>query len=266
MVDERASRDPGRRSRGERRTQITERDRLLLSFMAEHRLVLAGQVRALLGTTSSAANARLGALRRGGYVDRERKLYAEPAAWQISRRGLRAIGSHLSRPRPIDLGCYRHDVGLGWVWLAARAGSFGALSGIISERRMRSHDGVIGDAEPLGIRLGGPGADGRRRLHYPDLILETQTGHRVAVELELSSKSRTRREQIFAGYGAARSIDAVLYLVDRPSVGRAVELSAAGYGLADRVHVQTVRLAPVGHNDRDAVALLRRSSLPEAAR
>jgi hypothetical protein len=251
-VDENAARPPRRRARSATSAQITPRDRVLLAFMAEHRLVLAAHGQSLLGISAPAAGARLRVLRGAGYVDRERKLHDEPAAWQITRDGLRAIGSDLSRPRPIDLSCYRHDVGLAGLWLAARSGSFGALRGIVSERRMRSHDGVAGGEAPaLGVRLDGSGADGRRRLHYPDLILETASGHRVAVELELSSKSRGRRERILAGYGAEGRIDAVLYVVDRPSVGRAIEQSAAGYGMADRVHVQKVRLAPVGRGDRD---------------
>ena len=265
FVDENASNPRRRRARRGTSAQITKRDRVLLSFMGEHRLVLAGHVQVLLGITPGAASARLASLREAGYINRERKLHAEPAAWQVTRDGLRAIESDLSRPRPIDLSCYRHDVGLAWLWLAARSGAFGELCGIVSERWMRSHDGVGGgEAAPLGVRLGGPGADGRRRLHYPDLILETASGHRVAVELELSSKSRGRRERILAGYGAEGRIDAILYLVDQPSVGRAIEQSAARYGLSDRVHVQTVRLAEIGRGDRGGRTAERRRDTARA--
>jgi hypothetical protein len=103
---------------------------------------------------------------------------------------------------------------------------------------MRSRDGADPSAEPFGIRLGGYGAGGRPRLHYPDLLLDTNCGHRVAIELELSGKKRTHRETILSGYSVDRRIDAVLYLVDDPAVARALSASVRRLGLESLVHVQ----------------------------
>jgi hypothetical protein len=225
------------------RIQITDRDRELLRFLAAHRLALADQVQALLRISAAATSARLRPLSRAGLIHTETVFHRQPACHQITRKGLAAIGSELPPPR-LDLRGYRHDVGLGWLWLAARAGTFGPVSEIVSERQMRSHDGIAqaaGEQVPFGVKLGGVGPGGRDRLHYPDLVLRTASGHRVAVELELSPKGRGRRERILASYGAERRIDAVLYLVEDPAVGRAIRGSAARLGLSDIVHVQRCR-------------------------
>jgi hypothetical protein len=252
------------------RTQITDRDRELLRFLAAHRLALADQVHALLGISAAAASSRLRLLSRSGLIRTETVFHRQPACHLITRTGLAAIGSELPPPR-LDLRGYRHDVGLGWLWLAARAGTVGPLSEITSERQMRSRDGVAqaaGEPAPFGVKLGGVGPGGRDRLHYPDLILSTASGHRVAVELELSHKGRARRERILASYGAERRIDAILYLVDDPAVASAIRGSAARLGLSDIVHVQRFRWsgpAP-GASERGLDRAGQRTASWEAAR
>jgi hypothetical protein len=220
------------------RTRITERDRALLELAAEHRLILGTHAQLLLGVTRATAEERLRALRARGLLRREPTFDAQPSCFQITRGGLSAIASGLPRPR-MNLAEYAHDVGVGWLWLAASAGRLGPLSDMISERRMRSRDasGERGD-DPFGVRLGGVGPGGRPRLHYPDLLLQTTSGHRVAVELELTTKGRARREQILAGYGADPRIDAVVYFVSDARVGRAIEQSAARLRISSMVHVQ----------------------------
>jgi hypothetical protein len=242
---------PVRRRSGAASIRITGRDRRVLGLAAEHRLVLAAHVQRLLGVSANVAYARLRALTGGGYLRYERKLTG-PGCYLIERRGLGAIGSQLPRPRDVDLARYRHDVGLAWLWLAAGAGAFGAVRELTSERHMRSHDGGATDGDatngvtegrgaPLGVRLPGVGPHGGERRHYPDLLLETRTGHRVAIELELTTKSAAKREQILGGYAADARIDAVLYLAEREPVARAVANSAAALGISSLVHVQRVR-------------------------
>jgi hypothetical protein len=226
--------------------QITDRDRQLLAFAAEHRFVVAAQVAVLLEVSEAAADARLRSLGTAGCVRRERKLYRQPASDRITREGLRAIGSDLPAPRAMDLAAYRHDLGLGWLMLAARRERFGPCQVVVSERRMRSDDGRREQDEGSarhGVRLGGTGPGGRDRLHYPDMVLLAQSGHRVAFELELTTKSTERRERILAGYAADPRIDAVIYLVERAAVGRAIERSAARVGISHLVRVQRVTIA-----------------------
>jgi hypothetical protein len=221
--------------------QLTEPDLQALAFIAEHRLVLPGHVAVLLDTSLEAATARLRRLAKARFLRKER-VFGQQPDYQVTRRGLAAIGSTLPTPRR-DLRVYQHDIGVAWLWLAARAGTFGPLEAMVGERRLRSHDGAREpESEPLGVRIGGTGPHGRERLHYPDLLLRTADGRRVALELELTAKSRTRLETILGGYGADPRIAGVVYLVQSQTVARSVERAARKVGVADLVHLQRVRL------------------------
>ncbi|MGO9972991.1 MAG: hypothetical protein ACLP01_09320 [Solirubrobacteraceae bacterium] len=236
-------------SRGARAALITERDRLVLEFLAEHRLVVTPQVQALLAAKPRAAQDCLRNLREGGYVEQQRIFDGFPACARITRKGLAAIGSRLPAPR-FDLACYQHDVGLGWLWLAARAGTFGALSELRSEREMRSLDARADrSGRALGVGLGITGPRGREQLHYPDLLLQTATGKQVALELELTGKSRIRLAQIMLGYSTDARIDAVLYLVPHRQLGDRISQASRRAGIDDRVSVQLLAAPPQGAPD-----------------
>jgi hypothetical protein len=243
---------------------LTEPDLHALAFIAEHRLVLADHVGVLLDTSLPAATARLRRLAKARYLRKE-CLFGHQPHYQITRRGLAAIDSSLPTPRP-DLRVYQHDIGVAWLWLAARAGTFGPLEAMVGERRLRSHDGARephSESEPLGVRLGGAGPRGRERLHYPDLLLRTADGRRIALELELTPKSRTRLETILAGYGADPRFAGVVYLVQTQAVARNVERAAHKVGVSDVVHLQRVRLK-AGPPAASKPAALERA--PEALR
>jgi hypothetical protein len=232
-----------------RATAVTERDRLVLEFLAEQRLAVTPQVRALLGVTLRAAQECLGRLRKGGYIEQQRIFVSYPACARITRTGLSAIGSSLPVPC-IDLACYQHDVGLGWLWLAARAGVFGNLSELRSERDLRSHDARPGrDGRALGVGLGIVGPGGREQLHYPDLLLRTAAGKRVAIELELTGKGDARLARIMMGYAADAQIDAVLYLVPNVALGERIAQAARKQGIAELVSVQLLAGPPQGAPD-----------------
>ena len=242
--------------RRQRPLTLTERDLVLLSFLAEHRLALPTHAAVLLGVSVKTAGARLTRLDQGGFARGQDPVPGEPRWYRITRKGLATIGSGLPPPR-IDLRTYRHDVGVAWVWLAARSGTFGPLAEIIAERRLRSQDAGRASGShspgphpsepgrhppgPLGVRLGGFGPRGGARLHYPDLVLRTADGRRIALELELSSKGRPRLETILSGYGADSRFDGVVYLVESRSVAQAVERAARRLGISRLVHVQRVR-------------------------
>ena len=223
--------------------RITERDHELLTFTAAQRLITAAHAQALLGV--SAGLKRLRVLVRAGLIERE-PVHVDGRApcFRITSDGCRAAGSSLAKPRP-SLGAIRHDLGVSWLHLAALAGQFGPVAEIITEREMRSHDARADrEALPLGVRLPGVGPGGRERLHYPDLVVRTTSGHTVAIELELTGKERTRREAILGAYGAERRIDAVLYLSDSPSIQRSVHESARRLGLSSLIHVQRCEWGP----------------------
>lgn len=247
---------------------VTERDRRVLAFAAQHRFVVAAQVGALLGVSVGSADDRIRGLRSRRQMRASPSVSGQPACHQITRAGLLAIGSDLPAPRPPDLSAYRHDVGLGWLMLLCERGRFGPVSEVVSERRMRSDDGRRAEgAAAHGVRLGGVGPGGRARLHHPDLVLVTAAGKRVAFELELTGKATRRRERILAAYGADRRIDLVVYMVQDTRTGRAVKRSAARLGMSHLVRVQRVTVGVPGRASGKARdASRRRVRVAEAGR
>jgi len=223
------------------RVGLTDRDRVVLAFVAEHRIVVRAHIRALLAVGEGAARARLRALANAGFMTRGRSPDGHQECYAIRPRGLAALAATMA-PTRLDYRGFEHDVGIAWIWLAARQGLWGQAREVVSERRMRSHDRSEGGRDaPFAVRLGGVGPGGAQRMHYPDVLLVRGDGRRVAFELELSGKSRVRRERILAGYGADPRIDAVVYLVDNPQVGRAIRATARKLGISDLVHVQRVQ-------------------------
>jgi hypothetical protein len=220
------------------------RERAVLEFLAEHRLGIAPQVGALLQCSPGVAQQQLRALGAVGRARSERIFAGRPSTWRITAAGLRAVGSPLTPPR-LDLSHYAHDLGLGWLWLAARSGSFGELAALHSERAMRSHDaradarGDHGDGVGLfGVGVGTIGSRGREQRHYPDLLLDTGTGRRIAIELELSGKSALRLASIMLSYAGDTRVDSVLYLVPDRRLAARIAGAAHDAGAARLVHVQ----------------------------
>jgi hypothetical protein len=251
------------RSARARSARLSTRDRQLLAFAAEHRLVLAGHIQALLGLSAAAVYARLRRLTQAGYLRHENVFHRQPGCYQVTGRGMAAIGSGYST-RPVNVAEYQHDVGLAWLELVARAGVFGPMREVIGERHMRSRDASDdgrADRDPFGVRLGGYGAGGRERLHYPDLLLVTPNGKRIAVELELSAKGRTRREKILSGYAADGRIDGVLYLVEQgtDALARSIRDSARRAGIGSIVHVQQFRWGESSRSKGPVPAAQRRA-------
>ena len=236
----------------------------MLALLAEHRALAESQVQFALGVSARAAADRLRALDRHGLVCHQRIFEGLPATVSITRRGLDAIGSGLPVPH-LDLKGYRHDVGVGWLWLAAQDGAFGPTARVWSERAMRSFDlRPDRDGPPFGVGTGLRGPGGGEQLHYPDLLVSLSDGVRVAIELELSAKSRRRLDRIMLGYASDSRTDIVLYLVPTGPLGRRIEDAARRAGIADAVHVQ--QLAPGSPEGCDPGSLRQRERERERER
>jgi len=218
--------------------QQRSRDREVLGFLAEHRFGIAPQVSVLLGCSPRVAQDQLRALAHAGFARSAPIFAAKPWTWRITATGLQAIGAALAPPS-LDLSHYAHDLGLGWLWLAARSGTFGELAAVHSERSMRSHDArITASGESFGVGLGMLGPRGGEQRHYADLLLDTRAGRRVAVELELSGKSARRLQEIMLSYAGDARIDAVLYLVPTRRLATRIEQAARDAGIARLVHIQ----------------------------
>ncbi len=220
--------------------RVTERDRELLRFVAAHRFVLERHVRTWLGTGRTVCYRRLRQLTGHGLLAYVRIFHAQPGCFKATYGGLAIADSDLALAK-IDLRTYGHDAMLVWLWLQVRAGAFGPVRALMTEREMRSHDErdpVI--ANPYGLQLIGVGDRGRPRRHYPDLLLDTGDGARIAIELELTLKSRRRLQSIVAGYGGHPGLKTVLYFTNSRAVERALRETAAAVAREDLVQVERV--------------------------
>ena len=223
---------------------LTERDLGLLEFVAAHRFVLAWQVMEWLGVGGVVAYRRLRGLVDSELLCYRRVFHHRPGCYQITRAGLGVIESELPRAQ-IDLRTYRHDIGVVWVYLAALNESLGPYERVLSEREMRAADQrrEVGE-ESFAIPLGGYTPNGSARTHYPDVVLVRDGGSRVAVELELTLKSRRRLEAILAGYAGELRLAHLLYFTDRLAVAQAVRDTSCLVGLDSRVEVDYFEPAP----------------------
>jgi hypothetical protein len=234
-------------------------DRKILAFVATQQLVVAAHVQTLLADdTGRHTEKSLATLAAAGQLRRGRFFPCDPGHYQITTAGLNALGSDLPPPR-LDLRSYRHDIGVAWLHLAAAAGTFGRVETVLPRRQLESHDQAhqargstvqvddrrdpprppVAAGRPLfGARLQSAGQDEAAELHYPDLLLIAAGNQRVAVELELTSNGRRRREMTLARYGANPNITAVLCLSDDPAIRSAIKRTAARLGLSDLVRVQ----------------------------
>jgi hypothetical protein len=121
------------------------------------------------------------------------------------------------------LGGYRHDVGVVWLSLAARDGSFGNLKRFLSAREMAALDQSGGSAEVLGVeppRSFGASVRGSEQTVFPDLGLVLGDWGWVALFLQLTVPARSELAWLLRWYGADRLARWMLFLADdRP--GRA---------------------------------------------
>ena len=219
-------------------------------------------------STPSAADARLRrAERRAGYLRRADLLAGPAGTYRSPRQGLRrdrqrAAARRATRPGQLPP---RRRAGL------AVAG--GAQRGVRADARgdLRAPDALArrpaaDDPDAAAARRSGSAASaatGATRLHYPDLLLVDRHGHRRGGRARARPpRDAQRRERILAGYAADRRIDAVVYLVEQPAAGRAIEhVGARGWGSRHLVRVQRVRVGP-----RDAAPAPRREPADARAR
>jgi len=219
-------------------------------MLAEQRVTVTPQAAHWLNEPAAASAARLERLQAARMLKLDQIFHAAPAAVTITRRGLAAAGSTLRTPPQIDLRQYRHDVGVAWLWQAAHAGYFGTPKALVSERVMRSHDWRLDrraanePIERFGVGIGGVAPGGAPRRHYPDLLVDTQDGRRVAVELELTAKSRPRTDEVMLAYASDGRVAEAAYLVPDARLARFIRDAADRAGIPELISV--TRLEPGG--------------------
>jgi len=239
---------------------------MVLGPLAEHQVLIFPQVALILGVTHDYAAKRLRRLRDAELIVYQSPYAGSPGVVAITKRGLEAIGleskgrgvkgkqGSVQSREELDLYSNRHSIGLAWLWIAARAGAFGPLEGILAEGAMKREDmsaaasgsgGPPLGYVPHGLGVGQLNRHGNPERHYPDLLLNTSTGHRVAFELELSRKNSTKLARIMAAYASDGRIDMVIYLVPTDSLARTITDAARRAGISDLVRVQRLADKPI---------------------
>ncbi len=205
---------------------VTERDIQILEWIGRQGAARAEHVMARFHMGRTAAYRRLAELVDYGLLRRERVLYNDGALLVATAEGLRAAGLHQLRPTRIALAQIPHM--LSSATLAAQLEPRLEDQKLLTDREHRAAENTTG--QPLGSAILGPADNGHRRLHRPDFIL-THHGSKdmVAIELELTLKTRTRLERILRGYLRNPNVTAIRYHAPQP-VADAVERAARATG------------------------------------
>jgi hypothetical protein len=187
------------------------RDIEILQWVNGFGFASADQICKWMGVGTTAGYVRVKKLVDGGYLERKRILHGQARIHKVTRKGIIASGDALVQMGQIHLGTYRHDFALVDLALMLERETGGAFK---PERRIRHDEG-----------LSGVGQIG----HIPDGYLQLDGQKPIAIELELSVKSRARLNSIIEEYGGNLSVEEVWYYTDQSDVARALESAAKGY-------------------------------------
>lgn len=232
----------------------THRDKEIVDWIGRLGAAGASHVmrRFAMGRTTSYA--RLNGLVADGLLVHRTILYGEPGLYLAAADGLRWCG--LER-----LGVFRISAA-GFVHAREVASAAveigGALPGwrLMGERELRAEE--LDEGELLGSAKVGELANGQPALHRPDLVLLSPSGRAVAVEIELSIKSRRRLARICRGWARARHLEHVYYLAE-PGPARAVKRAVAEVRAEEKISVLPL-------NGAQLLASLERREVSDAPR
>jgi len=169
------------------------------------------QIQRYLGVKKSVVYARVKKLVDAGYFERERVLHGQARIHKVTKQGVLASGDNILPCGDIRLGTFKHDLALVDLALDLRDETGGDF---IAQRQIRHDEGLSGVGQ-----LG----------HIPDGYLYLEGQKPIAIELELSVKSRARLNSIVNGYGGDLSIKEVWYYTDQANVKNALVKAAQDY-------------------------------------
>jgi hypothetical protein len=222
----------------EARVMQTSRDAEIVNWIGCLGAAGAKHVMREFAMSRSMAYQRLGSLTGDGLLEHHAVLYGRPGMYTATLTGLRWQG--ISR-----LGvCNVRPGGFEHAWQVAQTAVElgGAMPDweLMSERGLRSmegeHDKLIASAQVGHLAS-------RAKFHRPDLVLTRAPGLVIPIEVELSTKSASRLEEICRGWARARHVNTVYYLA-APGPRRAVERAVEKTRTADRIRVLGLKDIP----------------------
>lgn len=171
--------------------RLTERDLELLRWVGDQYAVALPQLARLMGRSDHAARWLRARWQRAGWVDGRALVVGRPVFVWLTREGSR-VASVEFKPWQPNPGGLAHIEAVNEVrlWIAERR-----PAALWTCERALTWDVVPGSSHG--------------RAHRPDAVVQVDDGRRVAVEVELTQKSRARLERIVARLLA--DFDAVWY-------------------------------------------------------
>lgn len=205
---------------------LTERDITILEWIGRQGTVRTEHVMSRFGMGRTATYRRVAELVDYGLLRRHRVLYNDGGLLTATAEGLRAAGLHQLRPARIALAQVRHMVIS--AGLAAQLELQLTDQKLLTDREHRAAENATG--QPFGSAITGPFNNGLGRLHRPDFVLTSNGGEQlVAIEIELTLKTRARIERILRGYLRNRKVAEIRYYAPQP-VAEAVKRAARATG------------------------------------
>jgi DNA-binding MarR family transcriptional regulator len=192
------------------RMYITDRDKKILRFINDFGGVQCSQISKFIGTHKQNIYRRLRKMRSSGYVQRHPFWEHREGVFTTTFEGNEIINDTLKPMRRIHKGMIDHDLTL--VDLAIKITCEEDV--FIPERRIRQNPDIWEFEE-----------------HIPDGLIKKDTGELIAIELELSIKTKQRLEVIFDFYSSHADVSEVRYYVGDKYVEAAIKKKIDEYGL-----------------------------------
>lgn len=203
---------------------ITQRDIAILEWIGRQGAAQTDHVMTRFQMGRTAAYRRIGELVDYQLLRRHRVLYHDGGLLTATAEGLRAAGLQQLRPARISLAQVPHMIIS--ATLAAQLEPLLEDHKLLTDREHRAAENATG--RPVGSAITGPLNDGLSKLHRPDFVL-VEGGRVIAIEIELTLKTRARLERILRGYMRNQNVAAIRYHAPRP-VAVAVQRAARATG------------------------------------
>lgn len=169
------------------------------------------QIQDYMKVQQTTAYVRIKKLVDNGYLARDRILHGDSRIHMVTKQGCIASGDHIKPINKVNLGTYLHDLNLVDLALRLERKTGGVFQ---PERQIRHDEGLSG----LG-KLG----------HIPDGYLFLGNKKPIAIEFELSVKSRARLNNIIKEYSGNLNVSEVWYYTDQNQVLNAIQKASEDY-------------------------------------